>query len=62
MWTIVCFIDENCVEVVPTFWFKNGLCAWPQKNVKKHITRRINPNEEDFNYYKARILSKNIGT
>jgi len=57
MWTIVCFIEEDCVEIVPAFWFKNGLCAWPKKNV----SQRTNPNDIEFNYYKARALSKYIG-
>ncbi|CAH1707942.1 unnamed protein product [Aphis gossypii] len=56
MWTIVCFIEEDCVEIVPAFWFKNGLCAWPKKNVNQ----RTNPNDIEFNYYKARALSKDI--
>jgi len=61
MWTIVCFIEEDCVEIVPAFWFKNGLCAWPKKNVKKNVNQRTNPNDIEFNYYKARALSKDIG-
>ncbi|CAH1715849.1 unnamed protein product [Aphis gossypii] len=60
MWTIVCFIEEDCVEIVPAFWFKNGLCAWPKKNVKKNVNQRTNPNDIEFNYYKARALSKDI--
>lgn len=62
MWTIVEFTEENCVEVVPAFWFKNnGLCAWPKKDIKKNIKQRTNPNDIEFNYHKARALSKDIG-
>lgn len=63
MWSIICFNDENSVEIVPTFWYNNnnGLCAWPKKNVKQFVTRRMNPNEIDFNYFKARTISKDIG-
>lgn len=38
MWTIECFIEENCVETVPAFWFKNWLCAWSKKMFKKMQT------------------------
>lgn len=61
MWSIVVFNKENTVEVVPTNWFKNGLCAWPKKDEKLKITRRIQPNDFDFEYYSARILKKDIG-
>jgi len=63
-WTIVCFEEENCVEIVPDYWFKNGCCAWPKKsikNYKKFVDRRIEPNEIDFDYFKARSMSHNIG-
>uniref|UniRef100_A0A2S2NZ02 DUF4806 domain-containing protein n=1 Tax=Schizaphis graminum TaxID=13262 RepID=A0A2S2NZ02_SCHGA len=63
MWIIVCFEEENCVEVVPDYWYKNGHCAWPKKsikNYKKYIDRRIKPNEIDFDYFKARAMSRNI--
>ncbi|XP_029348402.1 putative uncharacterized protein DDB_G0282133 [Acyrthosiphon pisum] len=62
-WTIVCFEEENCVEIVPDYWFKNGCCAWPKKsikNYKKFVDRRIEPNEIDFDYFKARSMSHNI--
>jgi hypothetical protein len=61
---IVYFEEENCVEVVPDFWYKNGCCAWPKKsikNYKKYINRRIKPNEIDFDYFKTRAMSNNIG-
>lgn len=64
MWTIVCFEEENCVEVVPDYWFKNGYCAWPKKNIKnskKYVVRRIEPNELEFDYFKGRCISQNIG-
>lgn len=63
MWSIVCFDEENCVEVVPDYWQKNGVCAWPKKSVKnckKYIEKRVEPNEIEFDYFKARIISKNI--
>jgi len=64
MWTIVCFEEENCVEVVPDYWFKNGYCAWPKKNIKnskKYVVRRIEPNALEFDYFKGRCISQNIG-
>lgn len=39
MWTIVCFIEEDCVKIVPEFWFKNGLCAWPKKKKCKPMNK-----------------------
>lgn len=61
MWIIVCFNEENSVEAVPTHWYKNGQCAWPKKNIKKHIEHRNLANKFDFNYYPSRILKKGIG-
>lgn len=63
MWTIVCFEEENCVEAVPDFWYKDGCCAWPKKyikNCKKFVDRRIFPNEVEFDYFKARPISQQI--
>lgn len=57
MWTIMCFIEEAYVKIVPAFSFKNGLYAWPKNNVNQ----RTNSNDIVFNYYKARALSKDIG-
>jgi len=53
------------VECVPNFWYKNNVCAWPNKTVINHtkmIERRFNPNNLEFDFIKARKLSKNIGT
>jgi len=61
MWTIVSFDDEDAVEAVPAHWMKNNMCAWPKKDIKKHIQRRTIPNKFDFNYFKSRILKKGIG-
>ncbi|CAI6374539.1 unnamed protein product [Macrosiphum euphorbiae] len=63
MWIVVSFDDDNTVECVPNFWYKNNLCAWPNKTVKNHtkmIERRYNPNNLEFDFFKARILTKNI--
>ncbi|KAF0748559.1 DUF4806 domain-containing protein [Aphis craccivora] len=65
MWTIVCFEEENCVEVVPNYWFKNGCCAWPKKSIKnpkKYVVRRTEPNEVEFDYFKGRPISQNIAS
>jgi hypothetical protein len=61
MWRIISFDYENSVEAVPSHLMKNNMCAWPKKDVKKHIQRRTNPNKFDFNYFKSRILKKGIG-
>ncbi|KAL5246132.1 hypothetical protein ACI65C_013540 [Semiaphis heraclei] len=31
MWSIVEFIDEHTIEVVPDHWVKNKKCAWPKQ-------------------------------
>lgn len=61
MWSVVHFEEENTVEAVPTNWFNKGLCAWPKKDIKTTINRRIQPNKFDFDFYSARILKKGIG-
>lgn len=63
MWTIVCFEEGNCIEVVQNNWFKNGYVAWPKKIIKntKIYVRRTEPNEVEFDYYKGRPISQNIG-
>jgi len=65
MWTIVCFDTDNTVDVVPDFWYKNGLCEWPNKtnriDSKTSVKRRINPDVIHFTKYKARALLTNIG-
>lgn len=65
MWSVVSFDDENTVECVPNFWFKNNSCAWPNKNLKnykKAVEHRYNPNNFEYDYFKARLLSTDIGT
>lgn len=61
MWTIVVLKKDNTVEAVPSHWLKNGLCAWPKKDPKKKLERRLKTNTFDFDFYPARILKKNIG-
>lgn len=65
MWTIVLFETDNTVNVVPNFWYSNGICQWPKRNLKTDtkniIKRRIKPDEVTFNSYKARPLLENIG-
>lgn len=61
MWTVVHFVKENSVEAVPSHWVKKTTCAWPKKDIKKHIHRRIIVNKSDFNYFPSRILKKCIG-
>jgi len=65
MWSVVSFDDENTVECVPSFWFKNNACAWPNKNLKnykKAVEHRYNPNNFEYDYFKARLLSTDIST
>ncbi|KAF0710392.1 DUF4806 domain-containing protein, partial [Aphis craccivora] len=65
MWSVVSFDDENTVECVPNFWFKNNACAWPNKNLKnykKAVEHCYNPNNFEYDYFNARLLSTYIGT
>lgn len=65
MWSIVLFEIDNTVNVVPNFWYSNGMWQWPKKNhkidPKSLIKRRIKPDEVTFSSFKARPLLKNIG-
>lgn len=62
LWSIVVFEEENAVEVVPSIWFKNHTCVWPNANVSKYIKHRVLPNKLDFTYVPARKLCKDLGS
>ncbi|XP_060848607.1 uncharacterized protein LOC132931432 [Rhopalosiphum padi] len=59
MWSIVAFKD-NSVEVVPSNWFNNEMCAWPKKNLRSYIDSQVSPNEKCFRYLSARKLGKDL--
>lgn len=64
MWLVVCFTIDNTVFVIPDTWYNNGMSAWPKSyiiNKKRMIEKKIPPNDRDFDYYRCRILAKNIG-
>ncbi|KAL5239201.1 hypothetical protein ACI65C_006611 [Semiaphis heraclei] len=54
------FLDDKTVEAVPNYWFKNQKCAWPKKNTKQMIQKRVYPNVLDFNFFAARKMGKDI--
>lgn len=61
-WSIVHFVVDDTVEVVPSQWIKrNGYCAWPKNlkmnDVKKLVKNKVRPNKFDFNLFKARCLA-----
>jgi len=56
MWLVVVFKDDNSVEAVPSYWYKNRKCPWPRKNAKNMITQRLPPNILEFDYLEARKL------
>lgn len=62
MWAIVHFVDDNSVEIVPSYWISDEKCAWPKNSHAAHKLRnnRVKPNSYEFNYYRVRVLSKNI--
>uniref|UniRef100_A0A2S2PM63 DUF4806 domain-containing protein n=1 Tax=Schizaphis graminum TaxID=13262 RepID=A0A2S2PM63_SCHGA len=58
MWYVIHFKKDNTVDVVPSSWYKNGLCAWPIKNsnIKKIVQKKEPPNKKDFKWHIARKL------
>lgn len=63
MWYVIHFPKDNSVEAVPSTWYKNGNCAWPNKpiNAVRAIQKRIQPNTLDFQWFKARKLGSFYG-
>lgn len=61
MWRVIIFEVDNSLAAVPSFWYQNGICWWPNKNTKKNVERRIKPNELEFSKFKAKILFDHIG-
>lgn len=61
MWSVVHFVDDNTVQVVPAHWAQKNKCAWPKKDPIKLIKKRALYNQQDFNFLRSRILKKNIG-
>jgi len=61
MWIVVLFEDDSTLAAVPAFWYKDGLCAWPNSKISKNIEKRCAPNEIEFSSYKAKILYERIG-
>lgn len=61
MWSVVHFKNDNSVNAVPSTWVKRDMCAWPKRDVKRFLERRIIPNDFDFDFYPARLLKKDIG-
>lgn len=64
-YSIVHFIDEDTVEAIPSSWFntKKNICAWPKSCTKplRLIEKNVLPNNDDFTFFKARVLSHDIG-
>jgi len=66
MWSVVHFLLDDTVEVVPDNWcIKKGYCAWPdtkkKSELKNAVINRINPKKQTFNFFKARTMASNIG-
>ncbi|XP_029341288.1 uncharacterized protein LOC115033228 [Acyrthosiphon pisum] len=60
MWSIIHFLEENTVETVPSKWFSNNKCAWPNNKSKRHIADQSDPNPQNFKWYEARALLTDI--
>lgn len=62
MWTVVLFKSDNTVDAVPSHCVNTSknICAWPKKDVKKCLERRLQPNKIEYDFFPARILKTNI--
>eukprot|EP00102_Acyrthosiphon_pisum_P023901 XP_016661111.1 PREDICTED: uncharacterized protein LOC107884123 [Acyrthosiphon pisum] len=58
-WSVIHFIEDNAVEVVPSTWFRDNTCAWPKTHVKRYIKNECIPNTREFEWFEARALSLN---
>eukprot|EP00102_Acyrthosiphon_pisum_P022816 XP_016660026.1 PREDICTED: uncharacterized protein LOC107883798 [Acyrthosiphon pisum] len=58
MWVVVHFLKDDSVEAVPSTWYNNGTCAWPNKtiNAVRAIQKRTLPNKLEFQWLNARKL------
>lgn len=57
-WSVIHFLKDNSVEVVPHFWFNSltGLCAWPKQNLSYSVENKVLPDTKNFTYFKARVF------
>ncbi|XP_060857845.1 uncharacterized protein LOC132935339 [Metopolophium dirhodum] len=62
MWIVVLFEADSTLAAVPAFWYKDGLCAWPNSKISRNIEKRTAPNELEFSSYKAKILYEHVGS
>jgi len=62
LYSVVHFINENTVEGVPSNWIKDNTCAWlcNQKNAKKMIEQKYQPNNKEFTFFLIRMLCSDI--
>lgn len=61
--SIVHFFEDESVEAVPSFWYKNKYCACPKNRIligKFIVSNRV-PNDKKFRNFNARQIQKGIG-
>jgi len=63
MWVVVNFTIDNSVEAVPSTWYNDGTCAWPNKtiNAVRAIQKRTLPYKLEFKWLNARKLGSMSG-
>lgn len=65
MWTIVHFVKENAIEIVPESWIKkkDRTCAWPinTKYTRRLIEKRCYPNDLEYKWHSSRIVAQLFG-
>lgn len=66
VYSVVEFLKEKSVAVVPTSWFnvKKSKCAWPKKcKLVQRFLENLEPyNTNDFDLFEARVFKNDIGT
>lgn len=64
MWTVVIFIDENSVEVIPTSWLipNKNLCFWPPNDdrIATKIGGCVEPDAKTWKLFKIRFPGGNM--
>lgn len=57
--TVVNFLDDNCVEAVPTVWIKEdeNICLWPSGNADvSALMKHCEPPNKTWTSHKCRIF------
>lgn len=56
MFTIVRFLEEDLVELVPQKWLKKQKCWYPNIGAAEKAKKLVDPSEESGSWYSVKIL------